>query len=47
MSSEKLGAFSSEFKLFVEAEDKFTGNIWKADFGQRYIEELTTKTGNP
>lgn len=34
-------------KLYIEVEDKLTGNIWKGDFQAKYIEDITTKTGVP
>lgn len=35
----------SSQRLYIEAEDKLTGNIWKGDFTAKYIEDITTKTG--
>ena len=33
-------------KLFVEIEDKMTGDLWRGDFQSKYIEEITQKTGS-
>jgi len=30
----------------VDIEDKLTGDIWRGDYQQKYIEEITTKAGN-
>eukprot|EP00347_Sterkiella_histriomuscorum_P017288 403349958 len=32
-------------RLYLEVEEKLTGNIWKADFQAKYIEDITVKTG--
>ena len=34
-------------RLYVEAEEKLTGDLWKGDFQAKYIEDITTKTGVP
>lgn len=32
-------------RLYVEVEEKLSGNIWKGDFQAKYIEDITAKTG--
>ncbi|CDW82093.1 UNKNOWN [Stylonychia lemnae] len=34
-------------RLYVEVEEKLTGNIWKGDFQAKYIEDIANKTGVP
>ena len=33
-------------RLFLEIEEKLTGELWRGDFPMKYIEEITAKTGN-
>jgi coiled-coil domain-containing protein 61 len=33
-------------KLFIEVEEKMTGNLWRGDFPSKYIEDITQKTGS-
>jgi len=33
--------------LFIEVEEKLTGEMWRGEFPARYIEEITAKTGVP
>jgi len=32
MNSDKIGTFNPDLRLYLEAEDKYTGDIWRADF---------------
>jgi hypothetical protein len=32
--------------MFIDCEDKWTGDIWRGDFKQSYIEEITNKAKN-
>ena len=34
-------------RLFIEAEEKLTGELWRGDFPSKYIEEISSKTGHP
>ena len=34
-------------RLFIEVEEKLTGELWRGEFAARYIEEITSKTGVP
>ena len=38
---------SSNQRLFIEVEEKLSGELWRGDFQSKYIEEITTKTGAP
>ena len=38
---------SSNQRLFIEVEDKLTGDLWRGDFPCKYVEEITSKTGAP
>lgn len=37
----------SNQRLFLEVEDKLTGDLWRGDFPSKYIEDVTAKTGAP
>jgi coiled-coil domain-containing protein 61 len=37
----------SNQRLFIEVEEKLTGELWRGEFPARYIEDITTKTGVP
>ncbi len=34
-------------RLFIEVEEKLTGELWRGEFPARYIEDITAKTGVP
>ena len=36
----------SNLRVVLDAEEKNTGDLWRGDFTAKYIEEITTKTGN-
>jgi coiled-coil domain-containing protein 61 len=38
---------STNQRLFIEVEEKLTGELWRGDFPSKYIEEISGKTGNP
>jgi coiled-coil domain-containing protein 61 len=38
---------TSNQRLFLEVEEKLTGELWRGDFQSKYIEEITAKTGVP
>ena len=42
----KLSSFDSQFNLVIDVESKMQGLIWRGDFKQNYIEEITNKAGN-
>ena len=42
----KLGTFEVSYKMFIDCEDKFTGDIWRGEYKQSYIEEITNKAKN-
>jgi coiled-coil domain-containing protein 61 len=33
-------------RVVIDAEEKYTGNVYRGDFTAKYIEEITKKTGN-
>jgi len=35
----------SNVRLVIDIEEKYTGDIWHGDFSAKYIEDVTTKTG--
>lgn len=43
----KVGTFESYYRLIVDCEDKYSGELWRGKFKNRYIEEMTTKAKNP
>lgn len=42
-----MGTFEVSYKMVIDCEDKFTGDIWRGDYQQKYIEEITNKAKNP
>jgi hypothetical protein len=40
-------SFDPVLRLMIDVEDKKTGNIWRGDFQQKYIEDICTKAGKP
>lgn len=38
---------SANQRLFIEVEEKLTGELWRGDFQAKYIEEISAKTGAP
>jgi len=32
-------------RLVIDAEDKFSGDLWRGDFTSKYVEEITNKAG--
>jgi coiled-coil domain-containing protein 61 len=45
MKQVQVTTFDPQFRLFIEVEDKLTGNIWRGDYQSKYIEDITQKTG--
>jgi hypothetical protein len=43
----KLGTFDASYRLVVDCEDKWTGEIWRGEFKHPYVEEMTIKAKNP
>ena len=41
-----MGSFDSQYRMIVDVESKIQGLIWRGDFKQKYIEEITNKAGN-
>ena len=35
------------FRLIIDIEEKWTGDLWRGDFSTKYVEEITQKTGTP
>ena len=42
----KLSSFDSQSNLVIDVESKMQGLIWRGDFKQNYIEEITNKAGS-
>ena len=42
----KLSAFDPESNLVIDVESKLQGLIWRGEYKQRYVEEITNKAGN-
>ena len=47
ISAYKVSTFSDDFRMVLDVEEKWTGNIWRGDFKSQYIEEITAKAGKP
>lgn len=43
----KVGTFDSSYRLIVDCEDKWTGDIWRGEYKHQYVEEITAKAKNP
>lgn len=43
----KIGTFEIAYRLVVDCEDKFTGDLWRGEFQQKYIEDICVKAKNP
>ena len=43
----KLSSFDPLHRVILDVESKFGGSIWRGDFKQKYIEEITNKAGSP
>ena len=41
-----MGSFDPYFRMILDCESKFEGLIWRGDYQQKYIEEITNKAGN-
>jgi len=41
-----LSSFDSQSNLVIDVESKMQGLIWRGDFKQNYIEEITNKAGS-
>ena len=46
VSAYRQGDFDPTFRLLIDIEEKATGHIWRGDFQQSYIEEITNKAGS-
>jgi len=33
-------------KLVIDAEDRYSGDIWHGDFTMKYVEDITNKAGS-
>ena len=43
----KIGTFEYTYRLVVDCEDKFSGELWRGQFLQKYIEDICVKAKNP
>jgi coiled-coil domain-containing protein 61 len=41
-----MGSFEVSYRMVIDCEDKLTGDIWRGDYQQKYIEEITNKAKN-
>ena len=41
-----MGSFDPLFRMVIDVESKMQGLIWRGDFKQKYIEEITNKAGS-
>ena len=47
MKKVQITTFDMNQRLFLEVEEKLTGELWRGDFQSKYIEEITVKAGAP
>jgi hypothetical protein len=43
----KIGTFEVSYRLVIDCEDKLSGEIWRGQFLQKYIEDICVKAKNP
>jgi hypothetical protein len=43
----KPSSFDSSFRVLVDVENMGTGDIWRGDFQQKYLEDICSKAGKP
>ena len=41
-----MGSFTPDYRMILDCESKFEGLIWRGDYQQKYIEDITNKAGN-
>ena len=41
-----MSSFDSYCRMVIDCESKDEGLIWRGDYQQKYIEEITNKAGN-
>ena len=46
LSVYKVSKFDANFRMVIDCESKLDGLLWRGDFQQKYIEEITNKAGN-
>ena len=46
LSVYKVSKFDSSYRMVIDCESKLEGLLWRGDFQQKYIEEITNKAGN-
>ena len=42
----KVSSFDPQSRMIIDVESKMQGLIWRGDYKQKYIEEITNKAGN-
>lgn len=43
----QVTTFDPNLRLFIEVEEKLSGNLWRGDFQQKYVEDIAQKAGCP
>ena len=41
-----MSSFDPQSRMIIDVESKMQGLIWRGDYKQKYIEEITNKAGN-
>ena len=47
ISAYKVSTFDNNYRVVLDVEDKWSGNIWRGDFRGQYLEEISQKAGKP
>ena len=42
-----MSSFDPHCRMIIDCESKYEGVIWRGDYQQKYIEDITSKAGNP
>ena len=42
----RVSSFDPECRIIIDVESKLQGVIWRGEYRQKYIEEITNKAGN-
>ena len=43
----KPSAFDPQMRVMIDVEESATGDLWRGDFQQKYLEEICAKAGKP
>ena len=47
LTAYKPSAFDPQMRVMIDVEESLTGDLWRGDFQQKYLEEICQKAGKP